>query len=285
MRKNYLLPLLILLLTTGMAAAQVSSSKEILQQHVYTLAADSMKGRGINTNESLVATDYIIKQLELNGVKPFGGQFRYPFSFKQGTVRAFGNNIVGVVEGSDSILKNEYIVVGAHYDHLGYDLTENKTIIFNGADDNASGVATILEMGRILVQNQAQLKRSVILVAFDGEESGLKGSSSLVKDSAFPIAHVKAMLSIDMVGMLSANKGLNLKGSATLNGGNLFFESIAQKHSISLKELGEVVENRTDTSPFGRLGIPSFAPTTGTLSPYHKPEDDANLAELREALH
>ncbi len=262
-----------------MAFAQVSGSKELLKQHVYTLAADSMKGRGINSPESRIAADYIVKQLELNGVKPFGGQFIYPFSFKQGAVRVLGNNIVGIVEGSDPILKSEYIVIGAHYDHIGYDLNENKAVAYNGADDNASGVAAIIEMGRILVQNQAKLKRSVIIVAFDGEESGLRGSNALVKDANFPIDKVKAMVSVDMVGMLKANKGLNLKGSATLDEGNLFFNVLAQKHGIALKDLGRVVENRTDTSPFGRLGIPAFAPTTGTLSPYHKPEDDANLLD------
>lgn len=262
-----------------MAFAQVSGSKELLKQHVYTLAADSMKGRGINSPESRIAADYIVKQLELNGVKPLAGHFLYPFSFKLGAVRAFGNNIVGVVEGSDPILKSEYIVIGAHYDHVGYDLDGNKTVVYNGADDNASGVATIIEMGRILVQNQAKLKRSVIIVAFDGEESGLKGSSALVKDGDFPTASVKAMVSVDMVGMLNANKGLNLKGSSTLEGGDLLFEEIASRYGILLKELGMVVENRTDTSPFGRMGIPAFAPTTGTLSPYHKPGDDADLLD------
>ena len=279
MRKNHLLLLLITIWSGGMAFAQVSGSKELLKQHVYTLAADSMKGRGINSPESRIAADYIVKQLELNGVKPFGGQFIYPFSFKQGAVRVLGNNIVGVVEGSDPILKSEYIVIGAHYDHVGYDLDGIKTVVYNGADDNASGVATIIEMGRILVQNQATLKRSVIIIAFDGEESGLKGSSALVKEAVFPIEKVKAMVSVDMVGMLKANKGLNLKGSATLDEGNLFFNELAKKYGIALKELGVVVENRTDTSPFGSLGIPAFAPTTGTLSPYHKPEDDANLLD------
>jgi len=279
MRKVFVVFIGLTLGATSISLAQTSAVKENLTRHVYTLAADSMKGRGIGSVESRMAADYIIKQFEQNGVKPYGGSFIHPFSFKQGAVRAYGNNIIGVVEGSDPILKNEYIVVGGHYDHMGYDLKNGKVIPYNGADDNASGVATVIELGRLLALQPGKLKRSVLLIAFDGEESGLRGSTAMVNDSVIPLGKVKLMISVDMVGMLKTNKVLNLKGSATLDNGNAIFEALASRHGIVLSDLCVTVENRTDTSPFGRIGIPAISPTTGTLSPYHKPEDDANLLD------
>lgn len=279
MRKVFVVFIGLTIGVTSVGLAQTSAVKENLSRHVYTLAADSMKGRGIGSVESRMAADYIVKQFEQNGVKPYGGNFIHSFSFKQGAVRAYGNNIIGVVEGSDPVLKNEYIVVGGHYDHMGYDLKDGKVIPYNGADDNASGVATVIELGRMLALQPEKLKRSVLLIAFDGEESGLKGSTAMVEDSVIPVDKVKLMISIDMVGMLKANKVLNLKGSATLDNGNAVFEALASKHGIVLNDLGMIVENRTDTNPFGHIGIPAIAPTTGTLSPYHKPEDDANLLD------
>ncbi len=279
MKKVFFILLGLSIGTISIVSAQIAASKDRLQQYVYTLAADSMKGRGINSPESRMAAEYIIKQFEMVGVKPFGGYYLHPFTFSEGPIRTFGNNIIGVVEGSDPLLKNEFILIGAHYDHLGYELKDGKPIVYNGADDNASGVATIIEMGQLLAMQKETLKRSVIIIAFDGEESGLKGSTQIVLDSIIPVKQVKLMVSVDMVGMLKANEYLNLKGSATLEDGNNIFEGLAAKHGITLKHLGPTVESRTDTNPFGAIGIPSIAPTTGTKSPYHEPEDDANLLD------
>lgn len=259
--------------------SQPTASKDTLKQHVYTLAADSMKGRGVNSTDIKKTADYIVSQMEQAGIKPYGGHYRYPFTFKQGEIRAFGNNIVGVIDGSDPTLKNEFIVIGAHYDHVGYELRNGKEIVYNGADDNASGVAAILEIGRLLALQKDALKRSVIIVAFDAEESGHWGSDLMVKDSTIPLQKVKVMFSVDMVGMFAANMGLDLIGSATLESGNAFFSEVASKHGVKLKNLGENIDMATDTYSFGLIGIPSIAATTGTLSPYHTPKDDANLLD------
>ncbi len=279
MRKCFVILVGLSLSLGSISSAQTAASKDLLSNHVYTLAADSMMGRAVGSKQGLVAANYISKQLELVGVKPYQGRFSHPFSFKQGPVRAFGNNVIGIIEGSDPNLKNEYIVIGAHYDHIGYDHVNGKDIVCNGADDNASGVATIIELGRLLVLQKEMLKRSVIIIGFDGEESGLRGSTALVNDSIIPIDKVKLMVSVDMVGMLKANKRLNLKGSATIENGDAIFMELARKHGFELTETGSAIENRTDTYPFGKLGIPAIAPTTGVLSPYHQPGDDANLLD------
>jgi aminopeptidase YwaD len=276
-RKSTLLILLMLIFK--LADAQFTASADNLQKHVFALAADSMKGRGVNSPESFKAADYIIKQFESIGIKPYNGKFSHPFSFKAGVIRTYGNNIIGLIEGTDSILKNEYLVIGAHYDHVGFDVEDSTEIVFNGADDNASGVAGLIETARLLTTTKGKLKRSVLIIAFDAEETGLNGSSYIVNQKVIPVDNVKAMWSLDMIGMLKDNQALELKGSATMLDGNSFFEKIALKYGIVLKELGSTVENRTDTYPFGELGIPAFAPTTGTISPYHKPEDDADLLD------
>ena len=256
--------------------AQPTASIDKLQQHVYTLAADSMKGRGVDSHESQIAADYIVQQFIINGVLPYKGSFLHSFSFRIGEIRNNGNNIIGIIEGSDSILKKEYIIVGAHYDHIGYVIRNGSEIVFNGADDNASGVAGMLEVGRLLSLQREKLKRSIILIAFDAEESYHSGSDNIVNNATIPLQQVKVMLNLDMVGMLSANKGLNLIGSATLENGNAFFTAVASKYGVSPKNLGSTIDMTTDTYSFGFVGIPSIAATTGTLSPYHKPQDDAN---------
>jgi hypothetical protein len=155
---------------------------------------------------------------------------------------------------------------------------ENK-VVFNGADDNASGTAAIIELGRWLVANKDLLKRSVILVAFDGEEAGLIGSTYMVYKNQIPINKVKIMFSLDMVGMLSKYGGIDLFGNSTLQSGALFMNELAAKHGIKVKKQGKRVQGKTDTAPFGYKGIPAVHVFTSTVSPYHKPEDDAHLLD------
>lgn len=270
--------ILLLLLCVGFSNAQQFDSEK-LKKHVYTLADDSLMGRGFGMQGAKMAAEYITEQFTNAGISPWNGTFKHPFVKAQMMFKIEGCNIIGWVEGSDPLLKDEYIVVGAHYDHVGYEFSDGKKIVYNGADDNASGTATVIELGRWLVQNRHLLKRSVILVAFDGEEAGLIGSSYLVKNNQIPVDNVKAMFSLDMVGMLSKYGGVDLVGNATMDNGETFLNELAAKHGINVKKDGKKVEMQTDTSPFGKRGIPSVHVFTSTVSPYHKPGDDPNLLD------
>jgi hypothetical protein len=119
------------------------------------------------------------------------------------------SNVVGVLEGSDPRLKSEVIVVGAHYDHLGRggegSLAAREGEIHHGADDNASGTAGLLELARLLSQNKAGVRRTVLFVAFGGEEEGLIGSSFYVNHPARPLEQTVAMINMDMIGRLKEN--------------------------------------------------------------------------------
>jgi Zn-dependent M28 family amino/carboxypeptidase len=127
-------------------------------------------------------------------------------------------NVVGVIEGSDPKLKDEVIVIGAHYDHLGRggegSLATREGEIHHGADDNASGTAGLLELARLFSRERARMRRTVVFVAFSGEEEGLIGSSFYVQHPARPLANTVAMVNMDMIGRLKEG-ALNVGGVGT----------------------------------------------------------------------
>jgi hypothetical protein len=273
--KSKLIIAIILAACVYRATAQELDSV-LIKHHVFTLASDSLMGRGFGTAGGRMAADYIITQFKGAGIMPWQGSYLHPFISSGLMAKTEGANVVGWIEGSDSMLKGEYIVIGAHYDHLAYKINDDGTrIVFNGADDNASGVASIIEIGKWLVENRTQLKRSVIVVAFDGEEAGLVGSSFMVQHMQVPPQQVKAMFSLDMVGMLSRYGGIDLNGDKTLENGDVMLHNLASKHGLTVKKDGRKVVLNTDTAPFGNQGIPAIHVFTSTVSPYHKPEDDA----------
>ncbi|MCH7397675.1 M20/M25/M40 family metallo-hydrolase [Belliella sp. DSM 107340] len=253
-----------------------------LQQHVYVLSADSLEGRGLGTEGRLKAIRYIENEMRQIGLKPvFGDDFIQEFLYRSGLINVDGKNIVGMIPGIDPVLKNEYIVVGAHYDHLGYTVDgDGNKIVFSGADDNASGVAGILELAKEILSGEEKPKRSLIFVAFDAEESGLIGSSKFLDlDKPFDNNAIKAMFSLDMIGMLSTVKHLDLKGFETLAGSQTYLVAAQIRNNLSVKNTSPNIERRTDTWPFGKLGIPAIHVHTGLKSPYHKPEDNAELLD------
>lgn len=276
--KRFFLTTVLFFLFTGLVLSQTTSIQQ-LKKHVYTLASDSLEGRGFGTLGGRKAAIYIANQFKDAGILPWKGKYLHQFISEMTFCKVEGANIVGYIEGSDSLLKDEYVVIGAHYDHLAYKIKNDNKVVYNGADDNASGTAVIIEIGRWLSKNRSTLKRSVILIAFDGEEAGLIGSNYLVKNSQIPINKICAMFSLDMVGMLKQYGGINLEGDKTIRNGDDLLIELAKKHQINVKNDGAKVSYRTDTSPFGSIGIPAVHVYTGLISPYHKPEDDANLLD------
>jgi hypothetical protein len=130
-------------------------------------------------------------------------------------------------------------------------------------------------VGRNLAATQGKLGRSVILLAFDGEESGLLGSHQILDDAVLPPHKVKLMFSLDMVGMYKAHGGLDMKGVKLLYDADFLTGELASKHRITITKANKSIEQRTDTAPFGAMNIPAIAPNTGSESPYHQPEDTA----------
>ncbi len=279
MIKRILFVLVFLISIAIKAYLQTNKTADILKTHVSILTSDSLEGRGLGTAGHEKARDYIVSQFEEIGLKQFGDSYFQEFSFRLGIAWIPAKNIVGYIEGSDPSLKNEYIVIGAHYDHLGYSLNKDSKIIFPGADDNASGVSAILEIARYFAENMGATGRSLIFVAFDAEESGLRGSRYFVENCPVEITNIRLMFSLDMVGMYRADNEVRLVGISSLVNGEEIAIRQARKTGIMLSNMSSRVELRTDTAPFGEAGIPAVHVFTGMNSHYHKPGDRYDLLD------
>jgi aminopeptidase YwaD len=273
----------ILFLVVGLTMASATFAQNLgerLKGHVEVLASDSLEGRGLGTSGKDKATQYIVREMIDMGLESLKEDYRHSFQFRSNLAWIPATNLVGVIRGSDPVLRDEYIVVGAHYDHLGYSLSKNnERVVYPGADDNASGVAAMLEIARRLKGEGKNLKRSIVFVAFDAEESGLIGAERFLTDSLLSARAIKLMFSLDMVGMYSTHGGLDIKGIESLVSGGKWAGEIAAANSIRLKKMGSEIEARTDTKPFGDRGIPAAHVFTGLKSPYHKPGDKAGLLD------
>jgi aminopeptidase YwaD len=252
-----------------------------LRKHVAILASDSLEGRGLGTEGKIMAKRYIAEQFADAGLETFNDDYFQHFDLRIGLARVPGTNVVGYIRGNDIRLRDEYIVIGAHYDHLGYEYRNGRRVIYNGADDNASGVAAVIELAGYFSRNRELLGRSIIFVAFDAEESGLLGSEIFIEGNRVPAEQIRTMLSLDMVGMYESNSGLHLLGIGTLKGGRDLAKRVAQEQGIRLRDLTYEIPARTDTWPFGEQGIPSFHAFTGLESPYHQPEDTYDLLDYQ----
>lgn len=272
---------MVLLLITGFSVlGQDSIVVQSLKSKVGILASDSLEGRGFRCASKALSVDYITRQFEIAGFIQFNGSYLHHFMDFTYLTATEGTNIIGLIEGTDSILKKEYIVIAAHYDHLGWKINDDTVkVIYNGADDNASGVASMIEVGKILLSKRNNLKRSILLIAFDGEEAGLKGSIDFMNGKVVDTKKIKAMFSIDMVGMYSKNEGINFTGLFTLLNGKELLNEVADKTNCKINKIKNYISNRTDTRPFGEKKIPAIHVTTCGSSHYHKPEDDSNLLD------
>lgn len=183
-------------------------------------------------------------------------------------------NIVGVIRGTDPKLRNEYIVIGAHMDHLGNGGEGSlhgghDPAIHHGADDNASGTAGVLLIAEHLASRR-DMRRSVILVAFNGEEEGLLGSAALVSDPPIALGLIVAMVNMDMIGRLDSNKVI-VQGTGT----SPWWEKLVNDRNADRFALKQVKDGfgPSDHSSFYGQGIPVLFLFTGLHTDYHRPSD------------
>jgi Zn-dependent M28 family amino/carboxypeptidase len=180
-------------------------------------------------------------------------------------------NVVGVLEGSDPVLKNETIILGAHYDHLGRggegSLAPGVGEIHHGADDNASGTAGLIELARIFSAQRSKLKRTVVFIAFGGEEEGLLGSNYYVNHPLLPLDKTVAMINMDMIGRMKDSK-LMIGGVGTATE----WRKLIKQSDFTLA-LSDDGYGPSDHSSFYMKQIPVLFFFTGTHNDYHKPSD------------
>ena len=176
-------------------------------------------------------------------------------------------NVVGVLEGSDPKLKDEVIVVGAHYDHLGRggegSLAPREGEIHHGADDNASGTAGLLELARLLSQDREKMRRTLVFIAFGGEEEGLIGSSYYVAHPARPIEQTVAMINMDMVGRLKGD-ALTVGGVGTAAEWRGWVEEANRGYRVSVDPMGTGAQTNGNAGGDGPARRGTADKTTGT---------------------
>lgn len=195
-------------------------------------------------------------------------------------------NVGGIIEGSDDKLKNEYIVIGAHFDHLGWGQTGSlyrgeESLIHYGADDNASGTAGMIELANYFSTQKNKLKRSLIFIGFSGEELGLIGSNYFVNNSPIPLENIITMINMDMIGRMNEENNLMVYGSGTSdNWINLLNEfNINYNFNLTFHKEGY---GPSDHSSFYAKEIPVLFYFTGTHTDYHRPSDTWDKIEYEK---
>ncbi len=202
--------------------------------------------------------------------------------------RTIASNVVGVLPGSGP-QRDEYVVVGAHYDHIGRggfgSRKPGQNLIHNGADDNASGTAAMMAVAEQLAGGR--LNRSVLFVGFSGEESGLLGSRHFVTHPPVPMEKVVAMLNLDMVGRLR-NNALSIGGGGTRAAFKPLLEKLDERSPLEFRNIGLGGFGPSDHQSFAMKKVPVLFFFTGLHGEYHHPDDDAPLVNydgLAEISH
>jgi hypothetical protein len=265
-----------------MSAAHATIKAADAGRHIGVLADDAFEGREGGSRGGRAAAAYIVEQLTKLGLEPAGdgGSYFQPF----GGMR----NILAILHGSDPQLSTELIIVGAHYDHVGYGNADNSYgpfgYVHNGADDNASGVAGLLEVAEAMQHLPERPRRSILFAFWDGEEKGLLGSYHFLRVKPAALAHRRVAFSVnlDMIGHLRGER-LEVYGTRTAPG---LREAVLQANNrpgnAAGLELSFVwdIEDDSDHYPFIAAKIPTVMFHTGLHDHYHRPSDDVHLVNL-----
>ena len=275
---QYILIFIFVLIQTKSNSQHIEAAR--IKQHIRVLASDSLNGRGTGSDGERMAAEYIeklFKKLKIDS-RGDGKSYMQSFEFKSG-VHGTGNT--GTARNVIAYLDNgaaNTIIIGAHYDHLGTgeesgSLDANpKGKIHNGADDNASGVAGVLELAQYFKTNKNKEKYNFLFICFSGEELGLYGSKYFTEHPTIDLGMVNYMVNMDMIGRLDPKNGLSVSGSGT----SPIWET--ELKSLSTTEVPIKTDSSgtgpSDHTSFYLKNIPVLHFFTGSHSDYHKPSDD-----------
>ncbi|MBX7174616.1 MAG: M20/M25/M40 family metallo-hydrolase [Pyrinomonadaceae bacterium] len=276
--KRFLLILTLLLIQTLIGFGQATTTSKIINaeqllQDVKILSADDMEGRDTGTAGGAKARNYVLERFKQSNLKPFADNYLQPFEFtRRQSQKVSGVNVVGYIKGKKN--PEKYLVVTAHYDHVG---TRNGKI-YNGADDNASGTAALFAMAKYFDKNRPD--NSIIFVAFDAEEQGLQGSKYFVAN--LPVKKEEILLNLNM-DMISHNDKNELYATGTFQNPSLkpTLETVQKKSVIKLllghddPKLGsDDWTFQSDQGSFYKEKIPFIYFGVEDHKDYHQPTDD-----------
>ncbi|NEU66788.1 M20/M25/M40 family metallo-hydrolase [Spirosoma agri] len=282
--------LCLLLLATAPTFGQEPSAKRI-SRHIEKLASDHMQGRGTGSPENAKAAAYIARNFKKLGLTPLGTDGYYqPFTAKirrivvPDSLRK-ATNVIGFLDNGAPYT----IVIGAHYDHLGLGRqgssleTQPEGKIHNGADDNASGVAGLLETARYFSGNGVKEPYNFLFMAFGAEELGLQGSRYFLNNPTLPLAKMNCMICMDMIGRYNPERGVGIGGYGTSDAWPTVFKGVESPIKFFTDRPGN---GGSDNAAFYAKQIPVLFFHTGGHPDYHKPTDDPDKidAKAEEAI-
>lgn len=277
--------IILVLISCSLSLSAQTISESNIKKHITYLASDKLNGRGTSTDDEKQAADYIAKEFKKCGLTPGNTKsFLYEFKFKKNLnphdtstaniPERTGINVIGFLDNEAPFT----IVIGAHYDHLGFGKDHNSLDanpdgkIHNGADDNASGTAGVLELARYFSANKKTEKYNFLFMCYSGEELGLIGSKKWCDAPSYPLEKINYMLNMDMIGRLNdSTKKLIIYGVGT---SPVWVPMIdAAKSDLSIKKDSAGI-GPSDQTSFYLKNIPVLHFFTGQHADYHKPSDD-----------
>lgn len=273
-RMRLILVCLLVCTKTLLQGQSLFNEKELITNLKF-LSSDSLRGRQTGTQENAIARNFVIEKFKQLKLTPFGSGYELPFEFEnRGGTKVKGVNVAGWIKGKN----DSYIVISAHYDHVG---VRNEKV-YNGADDNASGTSALFAIAEYFGNHKPE--HNIIIVAFDAEEMGLRGASAFVATPPVPVEKIKVNLNMDMVAR--ADKG-ELVACGTffypqlkphLEGLTSEKVKLVFGHDDPEKYKGQ--DNWTyssDHGPFHRAKIPFIYFGVEDHKDYHQPTDDFEL--------
>ena len=305
MKRDYLLLALLLVGNITFAQSPIERALNTINRSsaeatINFLASDELQGREAGFHGSRVTSEYIVSLLQWMGVSPLADSYFQPFDAyrkerqKKGRLEVHPDsiaklkqevhqkltmrNVLGMIPGKNT---KEYVIVGAHFDHLGIDPVLDGDQIYNGADDNASGVSAVLQIARAFLASGQQPERNVIVAFWDGEEKGLLGSKYFVQTCPF-LSQIKGYLNFDMIGR--NNKPQQPKQvvyfyTAAHPGCGDWLKEDIRKYGLQLEPDYRAWENPiggSDNGSFAKVGIPIIWYHTDGHPDYHQPSDHAD---------
>ncbi len=280
------------LVLTGSVFAQVSKKDQkilnkivtvpYVTERVSTLASDEMEGRKIGTEGVEKAANYIEKNFKKIGLKPFENK-SYRQKFVTNDIPM--ENVIGILEGKSK--KDEYVIYSAHYDHIGYSGGTEKEHIANGADDNASGVTALFALAKYF--KKVGNERTIIFIAFSGEESGLLGSKHYA--TTIDPAKIVAGINIEMIGKVfnEGEKNAFLTGFDRSSLGTLIQENL---EGTDYKLIPDPYTKfklfyRSDNAPLAKLGVPAHTFSSDAIDKdkhYHQVTDEVETLNMENLV-
>ncbi len=255
-------------------------SEQRMMETIRLLSSDKMKGRGFGTQELDKAAEFIAMKFEEAGLEPAGdtvGNYFQAWTDRGGEPEreVAMRNVVGVIPGRNPEGESESVVMGAHYDHLGLGWPDvragHRGEVHHGADDNASGVAVLVELARVLGKS-LRPERSVVFVAFAGEEAGRKGSKYYVANQKrYPLEHCMGMVNLDTVGRLGTQKLLAL-GATSAKEWIHILRGAGFVNGVEVEAVFEELDS-SDQKSFHEAGVPAVQLFSGPHLDYHRPTD------------